>query len=176
MEGRRGREEWRRKGARGGKVNGFACFFTFLGAPVSPSKWVNMNWSGDRATLTFSHLNKEDEGLYTIRVRMGEYYEQYSAYVFVRGKTWRKAEDTTTFKTLRPQSAQTCFGQKSHLKILPLTGILLSSETRRSTKDPHRQQHKGTWLVSVTNRRMLSLVGRSAVSGASPASSFAKLS
>uniref|UniRef100_A0A8C2LYP0 Myomesin-1 n=1 Tax=Cricetulus griseus TaxID=10029 RepID=A0A8C2LYP0_CRIGR len=54
------------------------------GAPVSPSKWVQTQWSGDRATLTFSHLNKEDEGLYTIRVRMGEYYEQYSAYVFVR--------------------------------------------------------------------------------------------
>ncbi|XP_042818699.1 myomesin-1 isoform X1 [Panthera tigris] len=54
------------------------------GAPVSPSKWVQTHWSGDRATLTFSHLNKEDEGLYTIRVRMGEYYEQYSAYVFVR--------------------------------------------------------------------------------------------
>lgn len=54
------------------------------GAPVSPSKWVQPHWSGDRATLTFSHLNKEDEGLYTIRVRMGEYYEQYSAYVFVR--------------------------------------------------------------------------------------------
>ncbi|XP_022407045.1 myomesin-1 isoform X2 [Delphinapterus leucas] len=54
------------------------------GAPVSPSKWVQTHWSGDRATLTFSHLNKEDEGLYTIHVRMGEYYEQYSAYVFVR--------------------------------------------------------------------------------------------
>nr|XP_019611323.1 PREDICTED: myomesin-1 isoform X1 [Rhinolophus sinicus] len=54
------------------------------GAPVSSSKWVQAHWSGDRATLTFSHLNKEDEGLYTIRVRMGEYYEQYSAYVFVR--------------------------------------------------------------------------------------------
>ncbi|CAH6792039.1 Myom1 [Phodopus roborovskii] len=54
------------------------------GAPISPSKWVGMQWSGDRATLTFSHLNKEDEGLYTIRVQMGEYYEQYSAYVFVR--------------------------------------------------------------------------------------------
>ncbi|XP_030743183.1 myomesin-1 isoform X2 [Echinops telfairi] len=54
------------------------------GAPVSPSKWVQTHWSGERATLTFSHLNKEDEGLYTIRVRMGEYYEQYSAYVFVR--------------------------------------------------------------------------------------------
>uniref|UniRef100_A0A8C8ZZG3 Myomesin-1 n=1 Tax=Prolemur simus TaxID=1328070 RepID=A0A8C8ZZG3_PROSS len=54
------------------------------GEPVSPSKWVQTNWSGERATLTFSHLNKEDEGLYTIRVRMGDYYEQYSAYVFVR--------------------------------------------------------------------------------------------
>ncbi|XP_008158270.3 myomesin-1 isoform X2 [Eptesicus fuscus] len=54
------------------------------GIPVSSSKWVQAHWSGDRATLTFSHLNKEDEGLYTIRVRMGEYYEQYSAYVFVR--------------------------------------------------------------------------------------------
>ncbi|KAB0378868.1 hypothetical protein FD755_010446 [Muntiacus reevesi] len=54
------------------------------GAPVSPSKWVQTHWSGDRATLTFSHLNKEDEGLYTIRARMGEYYDQYSAYVFVR--------------------------------------------------------------------------------------------
>ncbi|XP_076992003.1 myomesin-1 isoform X3 [Tamandua tetradactyla] len=54
------------------------------GVPVSPSKWVKTHWSGERATLTFSHLNKEDEGLYTIRVRMGEYYDQYSAYVFVR--------------------------------------------------------------------------------------------
>ncbi|XP_011358801.1 myomesin-1, partial [Pteropus vampyrus] len=54
------------------------------GALISSSKWVQTHWSGDRATLTFSHLNKEDEGLYTIRVRMGEYYEQYSAYVFVR--------------------------------------------------------------------------------------------
>ncbi|XP_004579675.2 myomesin-1 isoform X2 [Ochotona princeps] len=54
------------------------------GAPVSPSKWVQTHWSGERATLTFSHLNKEDEGLYTIRARMGEYYEEYSAYVFVR--------------------------------------------------------------------------------------------
>ncbi|PNJ81207.1 MYOM1 isoform 3 [Pongo abelii] len=54
------------------------------GVPLSPSKWVQTLWSGERATLTFSHLNKEDEGLYTIRVRMGEYYEQYSAYVFVR--------------------------------------------------------------------------------------------
>ncbi|TNM96543.1 hypothetical protein fugu_016204 [Takifugu bimaculatus] len=34
---------------------------------LSPSKWQHMHWSGDRATLTLSHLNKEDEGLYTLR-------------------------------------------------------------------------------------------------------------
>lgn len=87
--------------------------FTFFppGVPVSPSKWVQTHWSGDRATLTFSHLNKEDEGLYTVRARMGEYYEQYSAYVFVRGKAWQKAEHLRIFKTLSPyQSIQTYFG------------------------------------------------------------------
>lgn len=44
-----------------------------------------MNWSGDRATLTLTHLNKEDEGLYTLRVTTKSGYETYSAYVFVRG-------------------------------------------------------------------------------------------
>ena len=60
-------------------------------------------WSGERATLTFSHLNKEDEGLYTIRVRMGEYYEQYSAYVFVRGKSQQKPKHLTIFNILKPK-------------------------------------------------------------------------
>lgn len=45
-----------------------------------------MHWSGERAALTLNHANKEDEGLYTLRVVMGDYYEEYSAYVFVRGK------------------------------------------------------------------------------------------
>ncbi|KAL6097690.1 myom1 [Pungitius sinensis] len=51
---------------------------------LSPSKWNHMCWSGDRATLTFTHLNKEDEGLYTLRVTTKSGYETYSAYVFVR--------------------------------------------------------------------------------------------
>uniref|UniRef100_A0A3Q1HCC3 Myomesin 1b n=1 Tax=Anabas testudineus TaxID=64144 RepID=A0A3Q1HCC3_ANATE len=51
---------------------------------LSPSKWHHMHWSGDRATLTFTHLNKEDEGLYTLRVTTKSGYETYSAYVFVR--------------------------------------------------------------------------------------------
>uniref|UniRef100_A0A8C3AFE5 Myomesin 1 n=1 Tax=Cyclopterus lumpus TaxID=8103 RepID=A0A8C3AFE5_CYCLU len=51
---------------------------------LSPSKWNHMSWSGDRATLTLTHLNKEDEGLYTLRVTTKSGYETYSAYVFVR--------------------------------------------------------------------------------------------
>ncbi|XP_060099914.1 myomesin-1 isoform X2 [Heteronotia binoei] len=54
------------------------------GELITPSKWVKTHWSGERATLTLTHANKEDEGLYTLRVVMGDYYEQYSAYVFVR--------------------------------------------------------------------------------------------
>lgn len=45
-----------------------------------------MHWTGERASLTLTHANKEDEGLYTLRVVMGEYYEEYSGYVFVRGR------------------------------------------------------------------------------------------
>lgn len=48
-----------------------------------------MHWSGDRATLTLTHLNKEDEGLYTLRVTTKSGYETYSAYVFVRGMMTR---------------------------------------------------------------------------------------
>ncbi|XP_055018209.1 myomesin-1 [Boleophthalmus pectinirostris] len=51
---------------------------------LSPSKWHQMQWSGDRATLTLIHLNKEDEGLYTLRVTTKSGYETHSAYVFVR--------------------------------------------------------------------------------------------
>ncbi|CAJ1082496.1 myomesin-1 isoform X2 [Xyrichtys novacula] len=51
---------------------------------LAPSKWNHMHWSGDRATLTLTHLNKEDEGLYTLRVTTKSGYETYSQYVFVR--------------------------------------------------------------------------------------------
>ncbi|XP_029313356.1 M-protein, striated muscle isoform X3 [Cottoperca gobio] len=51
---------------------------------LSASKWNHMHWSGDRATLTLTHLNKEDEGLYTLRITTKSGYETYSSYVFVR--------------------------------------------------------------------------------------------
>ncbi|XP_068604733.1 myomesin 1a (skelemin) [Brachionichthys hirsutus] len=52
--------------------------------PLKPSKWVHAHWSGERATLTLIHLNKEDEGMYTLRVNTKSGFDTYSAYVFVR--------------------------------------------------------------------------------------------
>ncbi|KAM7379536.1 hypothetical protein PAMP_005082 [Pampus punctatissimus] len=52
--------------------------------PLKPSKWVHTHWSGERATLTLIHLNKEDEGMYTLRVNTKSGFDSYSAYVFVR--------------------------------------------------------------------------------------------
>ncbi|XP_048113539.1 myomesin 1a (skelemin) isoform X1 [Alosa alosa] len=51
---------------------------------LKPSKWVNMHWSGEKATLTLAHLNKEDEGLYTLRINTKSGFESHSAYVFIR--------------------------------------------------------------------------------------------
>lgn len=65
----------------------YICVYV-LDKLLVPSKWVQMHWSGDRATLTLTHLNKEDEGLYTLRVITKSGYETHSAYVFVRGKIW----------------------------------------------------------------------------------------
>uniref|UniRef100_A0A8C9X855 Myomesin 1a (skelemin) n=1 Tax=Sander lucioperca TaxID=283035 RepID=A0A8C9X855_SANLU len=52
--------------------------------PLKPSKWVHTHWSGERATVTLVHLNKEDEGMYTLRVNTKSGFDTYSAYVFVR--------------------------------------------------------------------------------------------
>lgn len=54
------------------------------GVQLHPSKWAQMHFSGECATLTLTHLNKEDEGLYTMRVLTKSGYELHSAYVFVR--------------------------------------------------------------------------------------------
>ncbi|XP_078254637.1 myomesin-1 [Rhinoraja longicauda] len=54
------------------------------GIQLHPSKWAQMHFSGECATLTLTHLNKEDEGLYTMRVLTKSGYELHSAYVFVR--------------------------------------------------------------------------------------------
>ncbi|KAJ0058932.1 hypothetical protein NL108_001170, partial [Boleophthalmus pectinirostris] len=60
--------------------------------PLKPSKWVHTHWSGERATLTLVHLNKEDEGLYTLRVNTKSGFDSYSAYVFVRGTAYAEVD------------------------------------------------------------------------------------
>lgn len=67
-------------------ANVFHFCLTLLAVPLKPSKWVHTHWSGERATLTLVHLNKEDEGLYTLRVNTKSGFDSYSAYVFVRGE------------------------------------------------------------------------------------------
>lgn len=61
-------------------------FCISLAVPLKDSKWVHTHWSGERATLTLVHLNKEDEGIYTMRINTKSGFDTYSAYVFVRGK------------------------------------------------------------------------------------------
>uniref|UniRef100_A0A3B4ULQ2 Myomesin 1a (skelemin) n=1 Tax=Seriola dumerili TaxID=41447 RepID=A0A3B4ULQ2_SERDU len=56
----------------------------YRNVPLKPSKWVHTHWSGERATLTLVHLNKEDEGMYTLRVNTKSGFDTYSAYVFVK--------------------------------------------------------------------------------------------
>lgn len=73
----------------------FCTFSVSLpGVQLHPSKWAQMHFSGECATLTLTHLNKEDEGLYTMRVLTKSGYELHSAYVFVRGMRANKLVDS----------------------------------------------------------------------------------
>lgn len=75
----------------------FHFCWTPAAVPLSPSKWVHTHWSGERATLTLVHLNKEDEGLYTLRVNTKSGFDSYSAYVFVRGESQRGVQRLAEF-------------------------------------------------------------------------------
>lgn len=62
---------------------------------------MHTHWSGERATLTLVHLNKEDEGVYTLRVNTKSGYDSYSAYVFVRGEAGRGVQHLAGFHGLK---------------------------------------------------------------------------
>ncbi|KAG5279038.1 hypothetical protein AALO_G00105430 [Alosa alosa] len=51
---------------------------------LAPSKWAEMSVGGGAATLTLPHLNKDDEGLYTVRVWSKDGTAEHSAYLFVK--------------------------------------------------------------------------------------------
>uniref|UniRef100_A0A8C8AYK6 Myomesin 2 n=1 Tax=Otus sunia TaxID=257818 RepID=A0A8C8AYK6_9STRI len=48
------------------------------------SKWTKLYFGEGQAALSFTHLNKDDEGLYTLRMVTKGGVSEYSAYLFVR--------------------------------------------------------------------------------------------
>ncbi|TEA23730.1 hypothetical protein DBR06_SOUSAS3810090 [Sousa chinensis] len=51
---------------------------------LKESKWIKMFFGDGQALLSFSHLNKDDEGLYTLRIVSRGGVSDHSAYLFVR--------------------------------------------------------------------------------------------
>uniref|UniRef100_A0A8C6JSS6 Uncharacterized protein n=1 Tax=Melopsittacus undulatus TaxID=13146 RepID=A0A8C6JSS6_MELUD len=51
---------------------------------VKDSKWTKLYFGEGQAALSFTHLNKDDEGLYTLRMVTRGGVSEYSAYLFVR--------------------------------------------------------------------------------------------
>uniref|UniRef100_A0A8D2NSS1 Myomesin 2 n=1 Tax=Zosterops lateralis melanops TaxID=1220523 RepID=A0A8D2NSS1_ZOSLA len=51
---------------------------------IKDSKWTKLYFGEGQAALSFTHLNKDDEGLYTLRMVSGGGISEYSAYLFVR--------------------------------------------------------------------------------------------
>ncbi|XP_012501321.1 PREDICTED: myomesin-2 [Propithecus coquereli] len=51
---------------------------------VKESKWTKMFFGEGQASLSFSHLNKDDEGLYTLRIVSRGGVSEHSAFLFVR--------------------------------------------------------------------------------------------
>ncbi|XP_051957464.1 myomesin-2 isoform X3 [Xyrauchen texanus] len=51
---------------------------------LKPSRWIEMSIGGGVAKLTFPHLNKDDEGLYTLRIWTKDGTVEHSAYLFVK--------------------------------------------------------------------------------------------
>lgn len=53
---------------------------------LKESQWTQMFFGEGQAALSFSHLNKDDEGLYTLRIVSRGGVSDHSAYLFVRGR------------------------------------------------------------------------------------------
>ncbi|XP_076880759.1 myomesin-2 isoform X2 [Brachyhypopomus gauderio] len=51
---------------------------------LKPSRWVEMSVGGGTAKLSLPHLNKDDEGLYTLRIWTKDGTTEHSAYLFVK--------------------------------------------------------------------------------------------
>lgn len=59
---------------------------TFSDELLKACEWAELRCGGGVAKLTLPCLNKEDEGLYTLRMWTKEGTTEHSAYLFVKGK------------------------------------------------------------------------------------------
>lgn len=59
-----------------------------LDALLMPSRWAEMSIGGGVAKLTLPYLNKDDEGLYTLRIWTKDGTVEHSAYLFVKGRKY----------------------------------------------------------------------------------------
>lgn len=59
---------------------------SFSDVLIKESKWTKPFFGEGQAALSFTHLNKDDEGLYTLRIVSKGGVNEYSAYLFVRGR------------------------------------------------------------------------------------------
>lgn len=72
---------------------------------------------GGTAKLTFPHLNKDDEGLYTLRIWTKEGTTEHSAYLFVKGLLqkctflfcWFDITNSTVSKSKEHVVIQVCY-------------------------------------------------------------------
>uniref|UniRef100_A0A8C1QNW5 Myomesin 2a n=1 Tax=Cyprinus carpio TaxID=7962 RepID=A0A8C1QNW5_CYPCA len=68
---------------------------------LMPSRWAEMSIGGGVAKLTLPHLNKDDEGLYTLRIWSKDGTAEHSAYLFVKGTVYVRNKLTNTKITVR---------------------------------------------------------------------------
>lgn len=84
---------------------------------LQESKWTKMFFGEGQASLSFSHLNKDDEGLYTLRIVSRGGVSDHSAFLFVRGGSqgwgrgrdlggWARPREEAMVPILHPTTAQ----------------------------------------------------------------------
>lgn len=69
---------------------------------LTESKWTQMFFGEGQASLSFSHLHKDDEGLYTLRIVSRGGVSEHSAFLFVRGERGPGGEEAPWRPCARP--------------------------------------------------------------------------
>lgn len=63
-----------------------ACFFYFPGVQLHQSSNVEIKTFDTKAVITLRAAHKEDEGLYTARLRTTDGIQEHSAFVYLTGE------------------------------------------------------------------------------------------